>query len=246
MQTSAEMASRSFGRLMRWPEYLGRLDSECPNCGSGTLVPAKTCPHCGAPIALRMAGMAVAGALVLLLVAVVVALAVALRGHRPADATGAPADEQIAATSTTNLSWLANAMSGCDAQAKTDLGALHFLVTPLISVAKDLQPWRAKALNDAGNGVLLSAGDTLEGLKSGTLRIYAADYEFGIFDQVSDPIYRWRPSVGVAKFSTAVADLSSTFNVRFRTSHSGRDPEWGGSFTRLDGTCYWVNAIISN
>jgi hypothetical protein len=228
MQALIEMASLSFGRLVRWPEYVEMIDTECPNCGSGTLVLAKACPHCGSPIALRLAGVVV------------------LRGHRLAAATGAPADAQIAATSTTNLSWLATAMSGCDAEAKTDLGALHFLVTPLVSVAKDLQPWRAKALNDAGNGLLLRAGDTLEGLKSGTLRIYPADYEFGIFDQVSDPVYKWRPSVGVAKFSTADAGPMSTFNVRFRTSYSGGDPEWGGSFNRLDGSCYWVNAIISN
>jgi ribosomal protein S27AE len=245
MQTLAEMASRSFGRLMRWPEHVEMLDSECPNCGSGTLVLAKACPHCGAPIALRRAGMAVAGALVLLLVAMLVAGVVALRGHRLAAATGAPADEQIAAPSTTDLSWLATAMSDCDAQAKTDLGALHFLVTPLVSVDKDPQPWRAKSINVAGNGILLRAGDTLDGLKSGTLRIYPADYEFGIFDEVSDPVYKWRPSAGVAKFSAAGTGSISTFNVRFRTSHSGHDPEWGGSFTRLDGSCYWVNAIIS-
>jgi hypothetical protein len=246
MQVLAEMASRSFGRLMRWPEYVEMIDSECPNCGGGTLVLAKACPHCGAPIQLRMAGMTVAGALVLLLLAIVVAGVVVLRGHRLAAATGAPADEQMAATSTTNVSWLATAMSGCDAEAKTDLGPLHFLVTPLVPVAKDLEPWRAKSLNDAGNGILLRAGDTLDGLKSGTLRIYSADYEFSIFDQVTDPVYKWRPAVGVAKFSTASAGPISTFNVRFRTSHSGRDPEWGGAFTRLDGSCYWVNAIISN
>jgi hypothetical protein len=246
MQVLAEMASRSFGRLMRWPEYVEMIDSECRNCGGGTLVLAKACPHCGAPIQLRMTGMTVAGALVLLLLAIVVAGVVVLRGHRLAAATGAPADEQMAATSTTNVSWLATAMSGCDAEAKTDLGPLHFLVTPLVSVAKDLEPWRAKSLNDAGNGILLRAGDTLDGLKSGTLRIYSADYEFSIFDQVTDPVYKWRPAVGVAKFSTASAGPISTFNVRFRTSHSGRDPEWGGAFTRLDGSCYWVNAIISN
>jgi hypothetical protein len=246
MQVLVEMASRSFARLMRWPAYTEMLDSECPNCGSGTLVLAKACSHCGAPIALRMPGMAVAGALVLLLVAIVVAGVVVLRGHRLGAATGAPADEQIAATSTTNLSWLATAMSGCDAEAKTNLGALHFLVTPLVSVAKDLGPWRAKLINDAGSGILLRAGDTLDGLKSGALRIYPADYEFGIFDQVSDPVYKWRPAMGVAKFSTARAGPISTFNVRFRTSHSGRDPEWGGAFTRLDGSCYWVNVIISN
>jgi hypothetical protein len=192
----------------------------------------------------------VAGALVLLLVAIVVAVVVVLRWHRLAAATetGGLADEQIATISTADLSWLANAMSGCDAEAKTKTvsGTLHFLVTPLASAARDIEPWRARSINDAGNGILLRADDTLEGLKSGTLRIYPADYGFGVFDQVGNTVRKWRPLVGVAKFSAAGAGAISTFNVQFRTARGGRDADWGGSFTRQDGTCYWVNAIISN
>jgi hypothetical protein len=224
------------------------IDSECPNCGGGTSVLAKACPHCGAAIGLRLAGMMVTGALVLLLAAIVVAGVVVLRGHRLAAATesGAPADEHIAASSTADFSWLATAMSGCDAEAKMDLGALHFLVTPLVSVAKDVAPWNAKSINDAGNGILLRADDTLGGLKSGTLRIYPADYGFSVLDQVSDTVRKWRPSVGVAKFSAADAGSISTFKVQFRTSRSGLDADWGNSFTRQEGSCYWVNAIIRN
>jgi hypothetical protein len=224
------------------------IGSECPNCGGGTFVLAKACPHCGAAIGLRLAGMMVAGALVLLLAAILVAGVVVLRGHRLAAATesGAPADEQIAASSTADFSWLATAMSGCDAEAKMDLGALHFLVTPLVSVAKDVAPWSARSINDVGNGILLRADDTLGGLKSGTLRVYPADYGFSILDQISDTVHKWRPSVGVAKFSVPGAGSISTFKVQFRTSHSGLDAEWGGSFTRQDGSCYWVNAIIRN
>jgi hypothetical protein len=248
MQALVEMANRSFGRLVRWPGYVEMIDGECPNCGGGTFVLAKACPHCGAAIELRLAGMMVAGALVLLLAAIVVAVVVVLRGHRLAAATetGAPADEQIAVSSTTDLSWLATAMSGCDAEAKMDLGALHFLVTPLVSAAKDIAAWSAKSINDTGNGILLRSDDTLNGLKSGTLRIYPADYGFSILDQVSDTVHKWRPSVGVAKFSAADAGSISSFRVQFRTSHSGLDAEWGGSFTRQDGSCYWVNAIIRN
>jgi hypothetical protein len=231
---------------MRRPECVEMIDSECPHCGGRTFVLAKACPHCGAPRQLRLAGMMVAGALVLLLVAIVVAVVVVLRWHRLAAATetGAPPDEQIAASSTADLSWLATAMSGCDAEAKADLGTLHFLVTPLVSVAKDIQPWREKSINEAGNGILLRSDDTLDGLKSGTLRIYPADYGFSMLDQVSDTVYKWRPSVGVAKFSTEDARSISLFKVQFRTSRSGGDAEWGGSFNRQDGSCYWVNAII--
>jgi hypothetical protein len=224
------------------------LGGECPSCGGGTFVLAKVCPDCGAAIGLRLAGMMVAGALVLLLAAIVIALVVVLRGHRLAAATesGAPADEHIAASATADFSWLATAMSGCDAEAKMDLGALHFLVTPLVSVAKDVAPWTARSINDVGNGILLRADDTLAGLTSGTLRVYPADYGFSILDQVSDTVHKWRPSVGVAKFSAAGAGSISTFKVQFRTSHSGLDAEWGGSFNRQDGSCYWVNAIIRN
>jgi hypothetical protein len=224
------------------------IDSECPSCGDRISVLAKACPHCGVPRRVRLADLIVAGALVLPLAAIVVALVVVLRWHQLAAATetGAPADAQIAAGSTADLSWLATAMSGCDAEAKTDLDALHFLVTPLVSVAKDIEPWRAKSINDVGNGILLRSDDTFDGLKSGTLRLYPADYAFRILDQAGDAVYKWRPSAGVTKFSTAEAGPIATFKVQFRTSHSGSDVEWGSAFTRQEGSCHWVNAIIRN
>jgi hypothetical protein len=238
---------RSIFPLMHWPRHVEMIDGECPNCGGGTFVLAKACPHCGAPVGLRTAGMMVAGALVLLLVAIVVAVVVVLRWHQLAAATGsgAPADENIAASSTSDLSWLATAMSGCDAEAKTDLGGLHFLVTPLVSVEKDLAPWRARSINETGNGTLLRSDATLEGLKAGTLRIYPSDYEFSVIDQADTTVSKWRPAAGVTRFSTAEPGSISTFKVQFRTAHGG-DPKWGGSFTRQKGTCYWVNAIIGN
>jgi hypothetical protein len=232
---------------VRRSRFIEITDGECPNCGSGTPVLAKTCPECGARLNLRLAGILVAGALVLLLAAVVLAVAVVLRWHQLAAATetGAPADRLIAAGSTADVSWLATAMSGCDAEAKTDLGALHFLVTPLVSIVKDIEPWRAKSINDAGNGILLRSDDALDGLKSGALRIYPADYEFGVSDQASDKVYKWRPALGVAKFSTAGAGAIVSFNVQFRTAY-GSGVEWGGAFTRQKGSCHWVNAVIRN
>ncbi len=86
---------------MRWPVWVEKSGGDCPNCGAGAGVFAKACPDCGAPVGLRPAGMMVAGALVILAAAIVLALVVVLRGQRLAAATesGAPADEQIAATS---------------------------------------------------------------------------------------------------------------------------------------------------
>jgi hypothetical protein len=221
------------------------IDTECANCGSGTPVLAKTCPYCGTPGGLRLAGIMVAGALVLLLAAIVTAGVVVLRWYQLAAATstGAPADEWIAST-TADLSWLATAMSGCDAEAKADPNALHFLVTPLVPVAGDSEPWRAKSISDAGTGILLRANDTIEGLKSGALRIYPADYDFSVVDPDGEKVHKGRPSVGVAKFSTSDAGPISTFKVQFRTAHSRSNADWGGSFNRLVGSCYWVNAIL--
>jgi predicted RNA-binding Zn-ribbon protein involved in translation (DUF1610 family) len=252
------MASQSFSRLLRWPEFMetssdeamsfGVTDGECPNCGAATLVLARACRHCGAALKLRMAGMLVAGALALLLVAIVAAVVVLLSWHQLAAATesGALADEQIAAVSTADFSWLITAMSECDADAKADQGTFHFLVTPLVSVANDIEPWRAKSINDAGGGILLRAEDMLAGLKSGALQIYPADYGFSIFDEDGNALHKWRPTAGVAKLSAADVAPISTFKVQFRTSHSGGDPDSGGSFNRLSGSCYWVNAIIGN
>jgi hypothetical protein len=238
------MASRGVDGLSGWPGYFEAIEGECPNCGNVTSVLAKACADCGAPIRLRIAGMMVAGALVLLLVSLLVAAVALLGWHRLAAATetGAPADEQIAAISTADLSWLSTAMSECDAEAKRDLDALHFLVTPLVSPAKDIAAWRAKSINDSGDSVLLRSDDTLAGLNSGTLRLYPADYDFGISDEAGEGGYKWRAAAGVAKFSTANAGPISIFKVQFRTAHNG--DEWGGSFKRLDGSCYWVNAII--
>jgi hypothetical protein len=257
-QVLVEMASQSFGRLLRRPGFIetssleamsfGVTGGECPNCGGGTLVLARTCPHCGAPLKLGMAGMLVAGALALPLVAIVAAVVVVLTWHQLAAATesGAPADEQIAAVSTADFSWLITAMSECDAEAKIDQGAFHFLVAPLASVTGDIEPWRAKSINDAGDGILLRAEDMLAGLESGALRVYPADYGFSIFDGEGNALHKWRPTVGVAKLSAADVATIPTFKVQFRTSHSGSDPDWGGSFNHLSGSCYWVNAIIAD
>jgi hypothetical protein len=224
------------------------MDHECPDCGERIFALARACPHCGAASQERTTGMMVAGALALLLVAIVVAIVVVLRGVKVAAATetGAPADEMIAARSATDLSWLATAMSGCDAEAKTDARKLYFLVTPLAVVAKDIAPWRAKSINNMGNGILLRADDTLDGLKNGTLRLYPADYDFRMLAQASDMVYKWRASAGVAKFSAADAGPVPTFKVQFRTAYGGNDAEWGGSFNRQVGSCHWVNAIIGN
>ena len=55
------------------------MDHECPDCGERIFALARACPHCGAASQERTTGMMVAGALALLLVAIVVAIVVVLR-----------------------------------------------------------------------------------------------------------------------------------------------------------------------
>jgi hypothetical protein len=221
------------------------IGTQCAHCGGGISAFARACLHCGAPGG-RVTSMMIAGALGLLLAAVVIAAVVVLGWHRLAAATetGAPADEQIPAGAGSDLSWLENAMSECDDAAKADPDTLHFLVTPLVPALGGIEPWRAKSISDAGNGIVLRSNDTLDGLKRGALRIYPADYAFSIFDPSDGELHRWQPSVGVTKFSTAEAGPIATFKVQFRTARGGAEVDWGNSFNRLRGSCYWVNAIL--
>ncbi len=221
--------------------------SDCSRCGEPAFVLARSCPGCGAPRKLGWAGLTVAGALALLLLAAVTAIGLVLGRYQLAAATegGEVAGEPIAMGSRSDVSWLRAAMSQCDADAKADAETLHFLVIPLAAVDGDLAPWHDKAINDSGNGIMLRSEAALDGLKSGTLRLYGADYAFGVLDATGgNMVYQWRPAMGVSKFAAGDPPDMPTFSVQFRTARSGSDPEQGGSFTRAKGSCYWVNAII--
>jgi hypothetical protein len=242
------MASRSVIGVARGPVWAATIDSGCPHCGEPAFLLARSCPHCGGARRMGVAGMLVAGALALLLLAVVSASVVVLVWHQLAAATetGEAIGEPIAMGSAGDPSLLASAMSQCDAEAKADAdtGTLHFLVTPLSVVGGDLAPWRPKAINESGNAIMLRADDALDGLRRGTLRLYPADYDFGVLDSAGDVIFQWRPSTGASKFSAADPGEMPTFTVRLRTAHSGSAPEDGGPFNRQKGACYWVNALI--
>src|SRR5581483_132873 len=101
----------------------------------------------------------------------------------------------------------------CEAEAASKPGVLQFLVIPLASQPDTEGQWRAKSLNDIGNGILLNSQDALDALKSGAVRISGEQYVFRIRDQASAAIYQWKPSTGVAKFSTADADAITSFKV---------------------------------
>lgn len=224
------------------------LDRECASCGERIFVLAAACPGCGSVSKRGVGGLVEVGGIAVLLAAAVIAIAVALGGYQLAAATetGEAADAQVPAGAPGDFSWLATAMNDCDTEAKADASRLHFLVTPLVVVAGDAQPWRAKSINDKGTGVLLRADATLDGLNSKMLRLYSADFGFSMLDEASQPVHRWRSSTGVSKYSADDTSPIPTFLVQFRTPHSGAEPEWGGSFTRQSATCYWVNVVIAD
>lgn len=232
----------------RRPIWAETIERDCPSCGEPAFVLARSCPTCGGARRMGAAGRMVAGALALLLLATATAVAVVLAWHQLAAATesGDAIGAAVAVGAPGDASWVANAMSQCDAEAKADAdsGTLHFLVTPLAVVDGDLAPWRPKAINELGGGIMLRSDAALDGLKRGTLRVYPADYGFGVLDPTGEQIYRWRPSTGVSKFAAADPGEMPTFTVRFQTARSGSEPEEGGPFNRQKGACYWVNAII--
>ena len=246
MQARLAGMARDLGERFRLPVDFTPIERACSHCGATLPMLANTCPECGSqakPQLVRIAGAALA----LLLVAFLFALFTVVRWQQldAATTTGAPADAIIAATSDTDFSWLATAMSGCDTIAKNEPASLHFLVTPLAAVGGDLTQWRGKSMNDKGDGILLRATDALDGLKQASLRIYPADYVFGLTDGANQTVYRWRAAAGVARFSNAGAGAVSAFTVQFRTAR-GVAPAWGTTFNRVDGSCYWVNPIIGN
>jgi len=222
------------------------IDSECPNCGDRISVLESSCSGCGAPGGARTARMVIGGALAVLLIAVGISAIVVVGGHRlPVTVRAdAPAGQHGAAGSADDFAWLTTAMSTCETDAEKDTDTLHFLVIPLAPAQSDDAQWRAKALNDVGNAVLLSSDDAVAGLKDGTLRIFPGQYDFRVLDQAANAVYKWKPSDGVANFSTMDSGAIALFKVQFLTLKNTGDAQWGTAFVRQSGTCYWVSAVI--
>src|SRR5215510_2351218 len=95
------------------------ITTDCPNCGQAILAFAGSCRHCGAPNRTQVGAFAVAGALLLLIVAVGVAVVAMLRWQQTS--TG---DE---------FAWLEAAMEECDTEAEKTPDTLRYLVVPMTS-----------------------------------------------------------------------------------------------------------------
>jgi len=206
------------------------ITTDCQNCGDAVYVFAGSCERCGASNQARFRAIAVAGSLLMLIVAVAIAGLLILRWQRTVD----------------DFVWLATAMDDCDAEAAKMPDTLRFLVVPMASLPTDDEAWRAKSLNDIGNAILLTQSAALDGLKGGSLRISTERYEFTMRDEATSAVYKWSPSVGVKKFLTEDAAQIKEFKVQFKTPRKTNDAEWGATFVHRTGTCYWVNAIVGH
>jgi hypothetical protein len=216
-----------------WSRLTG---AECRECGAPVSAFARVCPYCGAANRARGPALAVVAALGASAVAAVIAIAVVASWQRlPVEQ--APADG--------DFTWLRDAMQECDDVAAKEPDTLHFLVIPLAAAGKTEVDWGSKALNKVGNAVLLRSDVTLEGLQSGTLAIAKDGYILSIRDQ-AQVVYNWDRSVGVAKFSIPDAAKIDGFNVQFKFRDKTGGDDWGNTFARQKGNCYWVNAILGS
>jgi hypothetical protein len=213
---------------------------ECPNCGERVAIFARSCAHRGTLNWALGTGLAVLAALLFLLAAIGVAIFVVLSWHRLPVEDGEPA---TTATSG-DFGWLTAAMQDCDTTASKEPRALHFLVIPLAAASPGDPRWRNKSLDNVGNAILLPSDDALAALTSGALRISATQYVLRVRDDETRAIYKWSPSFGVKRFSAPDADRIEGFKVQFLTDDKMSDDEWGVSFARRKGTCYWINAVI--
>ena len=213
---------------------------ECPNCGEHVAAFARCCAHCGTPNRARAAGVAVSAALLFLLAAIGVAAFTVVSWHRfPVEGA-----EPASTATSGDFGWVTAAMKDCDTTASAEPSALHLLVIPLAAAAPEAPQWRNKSLDNVGNAILLRSDDALAALTSSALKISDAQYVLRVRDDGTRTIYKWSPSVGVKRFSAPDADRIEGFNFQFLTDDKMSDDEWGVSFARRKGTCYWVNAVI--
>ena len=142
-----------------------------------------------------------------------------------------------------NFNGLSNAMMECETQARTDMDTLYFLTIPLLSFAN--ARWRAQSINELDNTILLRSDDALQGLRSGTLRLYPGWYDFRILDAATNTVYSWNPATGATKMSGLNASAITQFKLQIAIKTSSVKAQWSdSSFYRETGTCYSVNAIL--
>ncbi len=149
-----------------------------------------------------------------------------------------------AAVADGDFAWLSSAMTGCDTLASQQPGKLHFLVIPLRANQQDVPDWRLLAVGAIGNGLTIPADDALGGLRRGTLRIYPDEYVFAIQDAATRVVYKWSPSVGANRFSTPDAETIQSFRLQLAPRQEPDQADWGNVYSRQNGNCHWIAAIV--
>jgi zinc-ribbon domain len=212
--------------------------TDCQHCGEPIAPGARSCGYCGAPVRARRSPLILIGVVAILGVAVAVVAFLLLAG-RSTDRQGAAVDPKGG-----DFAWLETAMKQCDEQAAKDPKALHYLVIPLVDEPRDEPGWRRISINDIGNAILVSAEDMLAGLRRKALRITNDEYVFSARNEATKDVLTWKPSTGVRKFVVNDASAIKQFRVQFQSNDAARAINWGTTFERQAGNCYWVNAIL--
>jgi hypothetical protein len=143
-----------------------------------------------------------------------------------------------------DFGWLEAAMKQCDETAAKETKGLHYLVIPLNDEPRDEPGWRRVSINDIGNAILVNSEDMLAGLRRKALRISADEYVFSARNEATRDVLTWKPSTGVRKFVINDASGIEQFKVQFQSNDASRAINWGATFERQAGNCYWVNAIL--
>lgn len=212
--------------------------TDCSHCGEPIQKGARACGHCGAPVRARWSMLTIAAVLGVACLAVLAVAFLLLAGRSP-NQEGAAVDQRGG-----DFVWLETAMKQCDEQASKDAKGLHYLVIPLVDEPRDEPGWRRVSINDIGNAILIGGEDMLAGLRRKALRISTDEYVFSARDETTKDVLTWKPSSGVKKFVINEASGMQQFRVQFQSSDAARAINWGATFVRQVGNCYWVNAIL--
>jgi hypothetical protein len=225
----------------------------CSVCGGKGSLDGKPCPVCGSTRLLDAVEMSVTGLIFAGLTAVAAVGGYWLWKHpvkiadlTRMDAQAALAPKALGAPKVSDLTWVTKAMDACDKDATVDKDGLYFLIIPLGRGDKDDPQWTAQSIGKAGNADLIPTKDALEGLKNGALKVYPGEYLFSATEATTNAAHRWNAASGVAKFSRADGKAIESFRIAFQTlkNRSGSGGE-ASEFTRFEGTCHWVAAVIT-
>src|SRR5262245_19458150 len=225
---------------------LGLTAGNCRDCEAPVSYFARTCPSCGAanlpnPVA-TIAGLA---AVILLGALITLAVLIFRSGGAPPTAPRAdgPAPSQTASDS--DYGWIVKAMAECEEEAKVKLDTMHFLIVPAAPSGTPLPGWSPDPISTVGNSaVLLTASDTLKGLRDRAFVLYEKPIAFAISDPTTKTVYKWKPATGVTALKTSQTDQASLM-LGFEIPEVGTEIQWGPTINLSKGTCYWINPLIS-